>query len=31
MDAAIAKVEAARREGLAITANMYCYTAGAPG
>ncbi len=29
MDAAIAKVEAARREGLAITANMYCYTAGA--
>jgi N-acyl-D-amino-acid deacylase len=29
MDAAIAKVEAARRQGLAITANMYCYTAGA--
>ncbi len=29
MDAAIAKVEAARREGLAITANMYGYTAGA--
>src|SRR5271166_6025589 len=29
MDAAIAKVEAARREGLSITANMYCYTAGA--
>jgi N-acyl-D-amino-acid deacylase len=29
MDAAIAKVEAARKEGLAITANMYCYTAGA--
>jgi N-acyl-D-amino-acid deacylase len=29
MDAAIAKVEAARREGLAITANVYCYTAGA--
>ena len=29
MDAAIARVEAARREGLAITANMYCYTAGA--
>jgi N-acyl-D-amino-acid deacylase len=29
MDAAIAKVEAARRRGLAITANMYCYTAGA--
>jgi len=29
MDAAVARVEAARREGLAITANMYCYTAGA--
>jgi N-acyl-D-amino-acid deacylase len=29
MDAAIAKVEAARHEGLPITANMYCYTAGA--
>lgn len=29
MDGAIAKVEAARREGLPITANMYCYTAGA--
>ncbi len=29
MDAAIAQVEAARREALAITANMYCYTAGA--
>jgi len=29
MHAAIAKVEAARREGLRITANMYCYTAGA--
>jgi N-acyl-D-amino-acid deacylase len=29
MDAAIAKVEAARREGLSITANMYGYTAGA--
>jgi N-acyl-D-amino-acid deacylase len=29
MDAAIAKVGAARREGLPITANMYCYTAGA--
>jgi N-acyl-D-amino-acid deacylase len=28
MDAAIAKVEAARREGLHLTANMYCYTAG---
>jgi N-acyl-D-amino-acid deacylase len=29
MDAAIARVEAARREGLKITANMYGYTAGA--
>jgi N-acyl-D-amino-acid deacylase len=29
MDAAIAKVEAARKEGLKITANMYPYTAGA--
>jgi N-acyl-D-amino-acid deacylase len=29
MDAAIAKVEAARRDGLPITADMYCYTAGA--
>jgi N-acyl-D-amino-acid deacylase len=29
MDAAIAKVEAARREGLPVTANMYGYTAGA--
>jgi N-acyl-D-amino-acid deacylase len=29
MDAAIAKVKAARDQGLAITANMYCYTAGA--
>jgi N-acyl-D-amino-acid deacylase len=29
MDSAIAKVEAARREGLTITANMYVYTAGA--
>ncbi len=29
MDAAIAKVEAARQAGLAITANMYGYTAGA--
>jgi N-acyl-D-amino-acid deacylase len=29
MDDAIARVEAARREGLAVTANMYCYTAGA--
>jgi N-acyl-D-amino-acid deacylase len=31
MDPATAKVEAARRDGLAITANMYCYTAGATG
>src|SRR5581483_10349951 len=31
MDAAIAKVEAARRDGLKITADMYCYTAGATG
>jgi N-acyl-D-amino-acid deacylase len=29
MDAAIAKVESARRDGLPITANMYVYTAGA--
>src|SRR5205807_5641858 len=29
MDAAIARVEAARRAGLALTANMYPYTAGA--
>jgi N-acyl-D-amino-acid deacylase len=29
MDAAIAKVKAARDQGLAITADMYCYTAGA--
>jgi N-acyl-D-amino-acid deacylase len=29
MDAAIARVEAARREGLPVTANMYPYTAGA--
>ena len=29
MDLAIAKVEAARRDGLAVTANMYVYTAGA--
>jgi N-acyl-D-amino-acid deacylase len=29
MDAAIAKVQAARDQGLAITADMYCYTAGA--
>jgi N-acyl-D-amino-acid deacylase len=31
MDAAIARVEAARKEGLAVTANVYCYTAGATG
>jgi N-acyl-D-amino-acid deacylase len=29
MDAAIAKVKAARDQGLAITADMYCYTAAA--
>ena len=29
MDAAIAKVKAARDQGLPITADMYCYTAGA--
>jgi N-acyl-D-amino-acid deacylase len=29
MDAAIARVETARRQGGKITANMYCYTAGA--
>jgi N-acyl-D-amino-acid deacylase len=29
MDAALAKIEAARKEGLAVTANMYPYTAGA--
>jgi N-acyl-D-amino-acid deacylase len=29
MDAAIAKVQAARDQGLPITADMYCYTAGA--
>ncbi len=29
MDAAIARVEAARRDGLKVTANMYGYTAGA--
>jgi N-acyl-D-amino-acid deacylase len=29
MDAAIARVEAARQAGLPITADMYCYTAGA--
>ena len=31
MRQAISRIEAARREGLAITANMYCYTAGATG
>jgi N-acyl-D-amino-acid deacylase len=31
MDAVIAKVEAARRQGLTITADMYTYTAGATG
>ncbi|TLY75183.1 MAG: D-aminoacylase [Gammaproteobacteria bacterium] len=31
MRQAIKRIEAARREGLAITANMYCYTAGATG
>jgi N-acyl-D-aspartate/D-glutamate deacylase len=31
MDAAIARVEASRKEGLAITADMYCYTAGCTG
>ncbi|MBI3467946.1 MAG: D-aminoacylase [Planctomycetes bacterium] len=31
MDTAIAKVEAARGEGLKITADMYCYTAGSTG
>jgi N-acyl-D-amino-acid deacylase len=31
MDEAIARVEAARREGLKITADMYTYTAGATG
>jgi N-acyl-D-amino-acid deacylase len=29
LDAAVSKIEAARREGIAITANMYPYTAGA--
>jgi putative CocE/NonD family hydrolase len=29
LDAAVARIEAARRDGLALTANMYCYTAGA--
>jgi len=31
VDAAIAKVEAARKAGLDVTANMYLYTAGATG
>jgi N-acyl-D-amino-acid deacylase len=31
MDAAIAKVEEARKAGLKVTADMYCYTAGATG
>jgi N-acyl-D-amino-acid deacylase len=31
MEQAIARVEAAREKGLAVTANMYCYTAGATG
>ena len=31
MDAVIQKIEAARREGLKITADMYTYTAGATG
>ena len=31
MDAAIARIEAARAEGLKITADMYTYTAGATG
>ncbi len=31
MDDAIAKVESARRAGLAITADVYCYTAGSTG
>jgi N-acyl-D-amino-acid deacylase len=31
MDAAIAKVEAARKSGLKITANMYCYPAACTG
>jgi N-acyl-D-amino-acid deacylase len=30
-DAAIAKIEAARKEGLAITADMYCYPAACTG
>jgi N-acyl-D-amino-acid deacylase len=31
MDQAIARVEEARKKGLAVSANMYCYTAGATG
>jgi N-acyl-D-amino-acid deacylase len=31
MDAAVAKIEAARNEGLHIRADMYCYTAGCTG
>jgi len=31
IDAAIAKIEAARKQGLRITANMYTYTAGSTG
>jgi N-acyl-D-amino-acid deacylase len=31
LDAALAKVEAARKEGLKVTADMYTYTAGATG
>ena len=31
LDAAIAKIEAARRQGLEITADMYTYTAGSTG
>src|SRR5262249_32636091 len=31
MDEAIAKVEAARKDGLEITADVYCYTAGCTG
>jgi N-acyl-D-amino-acid deacylase len=31
MDEAIARIEAARKEGLRITANMYTYTAGSTG
>jgi N-acyl-D-amino-acid deacylase len=31
MDAAIAKVDGARRDGLKVTADMYCYTAGSTG